>query len=258
MTNKYRLLSIAACAVGTLLITGTLVAAPPGAWNQKTFNVQDKVGIGTDKPRNRLDIDFGTTGSIVAGTPLGNGPGLTFFGANGHRRDITGWNGGLYFNASTNSGPAPAESQLDLLDNGYVGIGTGGAVPNILTVRQGATTSPIADEWTIYSSRQYKQDIRSLTAAEYRNALDQLLATDVVRFRYKSEAANAKEKIGIIAEDAPGQLVPEGNPNSVSLNQYIALLHAALKAQNEQIQQQQQSITELEARITRLETQKAP
>ena len=80
------------------------------------------VGIGTDNPGGKLDIAFGATGSLRAGTPLGNGPGWTIYAANGHRRDIVGGNPGVYIGASPNSGPANPD--LVISENGNVGIGT--------------------------------------------------------------------------------------------------------------------------------------
>lgn len=113
-------------------------------------------------------------------------------------------------------------------------VGIGVTDPgNILTVQQASTTDPIADAWTVHSSRDYKKDIHELTPQEYRRALEKVVSVPVVRFRYKS--ADTKEKIGLIAEDAPPEIVAEGNSKAISINEYVSLLHAALKAQQEEI-----------------------
>lgn len=65
--------------------------------------------------------NFGATGTMQAGTPLGNGPGWTITAANGHRRDIVGDNLGVYIGASSTSG-AP-NALLSVHENGNVGIG---------------------------------------------------------------------------------------------------------------------------------------
>ena len=116
---------------------------------------------------------------------------------------------------------------------------------NILTVKQNSTTDPIADSWTTYSSREYKRDIRELTSEEYADALDKVLSVPVVRFHYKGH--DTKEKIGIIAEEAPGEILAEGNDKAISMNEYISLLHAALKAQ-------QNELDVLKAKLDKLES----
>ena len=104
---------------------------------------------------------------------------------------------------------------------------------NILTVQENSATDPIADAWTTYSSKEYKRDIHELTPEDYRDALKKVVSVPVVKFHYKGE--DTKEKIGVIAEDAPEEILAEGDNKAISLNEYISLLHAALKAQQEQI-----------------------
>jgi len=116
---------------------------------------------------------------------------------------------------------------------------------NILTVKQNSATDPVADSWTTYSSKQYKRDIRELTSEEYQKALEKIVSAPVVKFHYKGE--DAKEKIGLIAEQAPEEILAEGDSQAISLNEYISLLHAALKAQ-------QQEIEIIRAKLNRLES----
>jgi hypothetical protein len=97
-------------------------------------------------------------------------------------------------------------------------VGIGVTNPgNILTVQQGSATDPIADAWTLHSSREYKKDIRELTPKEYQQALDEIVSLPVVKFRYRAE--DTKEKIGLIAEEAPEQILAEGNNKAISLNE---------------------------------------
>jgi len=116
---------------------------------------------------------------------------------------------------------------------------------NILTVKQNSTTDPIADAWTTYSSREYKRDIHELTSEEYAGALQKVLSVPVVRFHYKGD--DTKEKIGIIAEDAPEEILAEGDNKAISLNEYISLLHAALKAQQEELDALKAKLAKLES-----------
>lgn len=119
--------------------------------------------------------------------------------------------------------------------SGNVGIGTSNP-ENILTVAQNSPTDPIADAWTIYSSAEYKEGVRELSSVEYSEALQKLLETPVVKFRYKGQGEKAKEKVGIVIEQAPEEILAEGNPKAASLNDYISLLHAGLKAQQAEIE----------------------
>jgi hypothetical protein len=52
------------------------------------------IGIGTTLPDGPLDIDFSSTGSLIAGTPGGSGPGWLYFAPNGNRWDTYASNDG--------------------------------------------------------------------------------------------------------------------------------------------------------------------
>ena len=210
------------------------------------------VGLGR-YPGGKLDIDLGPTGVIRAGTPLGSGPGWMFYAPNGHRRDFLASNGGFNLCASSTAG-ACNQNTFAVNESGNVGIGTGVA-SNILTVARNSPTDPVADAWTTYSSQAFKQGVRELTPQEYQQALQALLDTRVVRYRYVGQGAQAKEKIGVIAEEVPEQILAEGDPNAVSLNEYVSTLHAAIKAQQAQIDAQQQLLAAQQAQIDRLQAQ---
>jgi hypothetical protein len=99
-------------------------------------------------------------GTINAGTPAARGPGWSIVGIDFGRRDIVGWRRGWYLGARLDSsGPAP--TTLVVCDNNNVGIGVGvdqnECPANILTIVQNSATDPVADDWTKYSSREYKQ-----------------------------------------------------------------------------------------------------
>ena len=236
-------------AVVVLILTSTTLASAQ-SYNATTFLVSSKLGIGTTRPASPLHIEFPKIGSVQATTPSGNGPGLLFLAANGRRRDIVAWNGGLYLGASP-SASAPTGT-LQVCDNGTVGVGLASCPTNILQIQQRSRTDPVADAWTTYSSRTYKTDITRLNAAEYQAALQALLDTPLVRFHYKGQAAGEKLKLGIIAEEAPAAILAEGNEKAVSLGEYISLLHAAVVAQQSQIEVQQAQIEALEAAIAEM------
>ena len=94
--------------------------------------VAGNVGIGTGpSPTNKLTVvgagkfDFGATGSITAGTPLGSGPGFVGVAPNGNRRDIIFSNYGLNLTANNASSGAPIYRGITIEEaTGDVGIGT--------------------------------------------------------------------------------------------------------------------------------------
>jgi hypothetical protein len=218
---------------GIRLLTSSSASAPT-AVNGITIDEDGEVGIGTGFPSAKLDIDFGSTGSIKAGTPLGQGPGLIMMAPNGHRRDIVAGNPGFYIGASTTSG-APSTDFI-IAEGGKVGIGLPGTNPgNILTIVQGSSTDPIADAWTTYSSKRWKTNIQPIE-----NALDKVQRLRGVTFDWK---VNGKHDIGLIAEEV-GQVIPEvvayesngKDAKSVDYARLVAVLIEAVKAQQKEIE----------------------
>jgi hypothetical protein len=219
-------------------VSGTNAA--PAAGNGITINQDGNVGIGNTNPASKLDINFGSTGSLSAGTPLGNGPGWIILSQNGHRRDIVGDNNGVYIGASSGTGSANAAFQVS--EAGYVGIGLYSSVPsNILTVVQNSATDPIADAWTTYSSRRWKMNIQPIEGAL--NKVEQLSG---VTFDWKG---TGKHDIGLIAEDVarviPEVVAFEENGTDAKSVDYARLVSVLIQAMKEQ----QNEIEELKATI---------
>ena len=231
---------------GGLRISTSSSSSAPGATNGITITEDGYLGVGTAYPEAKLDVDFGATGAIRAGTPLGNGPGWIIFGPNGHRRDIVGDQNGVYIGASSGSGAADASLQVS--EAGNVGIGLTTTVPgNILTVVQGSATDPIADAWTTYSSKRWKANIKPIE-----NALDKVERLRGVTFDWKKDG---KHDIGLIAEEV-GEVIPEvvayeengKDAKSVDYARLVAVLIEAVK-------DQQKQIAELKAAVQTLMTQ---
>jgi hypothetical protein len=93
--------------------------------------------------------------------------------------------------------------------------------------------------FTNSSSRDYKEDIRDLTANEAVSALNQL---QPVKFRFKEQT---EENLGFIAEDVP-DLVAVEDRQSVAPMDIIALLTKVVK-------EQQKTIAKLEEKVAKLE-----
>ena len=87
----------------------------------------DRVGIGVAVPEQKLHVSglarFDLpSGQIHVSTP-GGWPGLIAFSSNGHRRDITFWDGGMRIEVSPSASPSVAGSGISIMENGNVGIG---------------------------------------------------------------------------------------------------------------------------------------
>lgn len=196
-------------------------------------------------PQSKLDIDFGATGAIRAGTPLGQGPGWIMFAPNGHRRDIVAGTPGFYIGASTSS--AAPSTDFIIAEGGKVGIGLPGTTPgNILTIVQNSATDPIADAWTTYSSKRWKTNIKPID-----NALEKVARLRGVTFDWKKDG---KHDIGLVAEEV-GQVIPEvvayesnkKDAKSVDYARLVALLIEAVKAQQQEIESLKATVESLRA-----------
>lgn len=137
--------------------------------------------------------------------------------------------------------------------NGYVGINVAQtAVNNILTVQQNASADPVADAWTVYSSRRWKTNIEPIE-----EAMDLVKSLQGVSFDWKE---TGQHDIGLVAEDV-GRVIPEVvayeengiDAKSVDYARLVAVLIEALKEQQAQIETQQGQIADMEARLTALE-----
>jgi hypothetical protein len=116
---------------------------------------------------------------------------------------------------------------------GRVAIGTS-SITNILTIQQTSPTDPIADAWTIYSSKRWKNNIKPIEGA-----LDKVKQLRGVTFNWKS---NGEHDIGMIAEEV-GKVLPElveyeengVDAKSLDYARLAALLIEAVKEQQKEI-----------------------
>ncbi|MCK7476979.1 MAG: tail fiber domain-containing protein [Candidatus Moduliflexus flocculans] len=83
--------------------------------------------------------------------------------------------------------------------------------------------------WFDASSREYKDNIRELSAAEAVKALEEL---NPVTFSYKAEPG--EQHVGFIAEDVPA-LVATGDRKGLSAMDIVAVLTKVVKEQQEMI-----------------------
>jgi len=115
-----------------------------------------------------------------------------------------------------------------------------------LTMANGATCTA-AGVWTDNSSRNTKENIRSLTAEE---ALDALGDLNPVRYNYKVDKED--ECVGFIAEDVP-DLVASKERKGMSPMDIVAVLTKVVQEQQKVVQEQKITIAELSEKLAGIE-----
>lgn len=134
---------------------------------------------------------------------------------------------------------------FDSISGNSFNVGIGTTSPStIFAVVQNSATDPIADAWTIYSSRRWKTNITPITGA-----LDKVKALQGVYFDWK---ADGKHDLGMIAEDV-GKVIPEvvayeengTDAKSLDYARLTTVLVEAVKEQQRQIEELKQEVAML-------------
>jgi Chaperone of endosialidase len=232
-----------------------------------------KVGLGTQSPSEKVHVFGGSPTSpndantllLVANTTVGpttaavlraqSDVGTVNFQAHASNRVIArfgqvlgGWTellgvAGNGFALGT-LGAAPIiigtnnADRIHILANGNIGMGQPAPV-HPLQMASGAHVTA-GGVWTSVSSREAKDDIRSLTADEARTTL---AALEPVKFAYKADPT--ERHVGFVAEDVP-DLVAQKDRKTLSPMDIVAVLTRV-------VQEQQQRIEELTAKLAALE-----
>lgn len=235
-------LVVLACLWGPFLAFGADRLIVKNGSGTATFTVEDSGAT-------RIASSLVTNGAAGVGTApfvLGQDVGkrgiiITDKAASNPKRIYMGWNVGSSHDYAELFAlqEGVAYKNLILNPNGaYVGIGTS-SPSNPLQMRSGAYVS-VGGVWTNASSREYKQDIKSLTGDE---AVETLTALQPVQFRYKTDP---KEKhVGFIAEDVP-DLVASADRKGMSAMDVVAVLTKV-------VQDQQKTIAALSRKVAALE-----
>jgi hypothetical protein len=200
-----------------------------------------KVGIGTASPYYDLDAPSAymrVGGGVYVGANAGTYT-LDFLGNTGADRNIFRSGVSGYSNGFTVRYQNSPQAMVYAFINGNVGIGT--ATPTYpLHMSSGAHVTA-GGVWTNASSRSFKQNIESLDGDEAAATLANL---DPVKFEYKSDPS--ERHVGFIAEDVPA-LLATGDRTGLSPMDIVAVLTKV-------VQEQQKTISELKARLEKLES----
>jgi len=240
-----------------------------------TFSVQDdgsvycagKLGVGTQSPNYQFEVEGNSALQVLTrfyDSLASNAPGLLFQRAKGTKSSPADIEAGTYlgklqFRGKVGSNyinygyfalvaddtnrngyytfqDANKNNRLIVETTGNVGIGTDD--PAHLLVVGSAYCD--GNTWTNASSREYKQNIKDLSAKEAMTTLEGL---NPVKFNYKQTPD--EESLGFIAEDVP-ELVATKDRKGMSSMDVVAVLTKV-------VQEQQKTIAELTKKLDSLE-----
>ena len=199
-------------------------SAPTEGGASQIFDNGRNVGIGTENPQQRLEVN----GNIQIHEQNSNVAGLMITQSSGDMGYI------MHNRASTLTIGAGSIDRITITRDGNVGFGVNRpAHPVEMTSGAHVTAGGV---WTNSSSIEKKENVRELTPEE---ALAALVALQPVKFNYKAD--DAEDYVGFIAEDVPA-LVATADRSGLSAMDIVAVLTSV-------VQQQQKKIDELEARL---------
>lgn len=264
-----------ASTFGSLFVLSGLISPLP-SHGAGSIDVTDTgVGVGITTPLYNLDISgggvntsqmhFSRSGADVGGwvtSVLDN----NFFLSSGAAYD-NGWvqksldgkavmagSGGVGYSIFTSSGVALGANiptlprRLHINYNGEFGINTDAVTGTAISTSTGATLTA-GGAWQNASSAIYKKDVQELTAAA---ALQALADLNPVTFTYKAD--EGEKYVGFIAEEVP-DLVASADRKSLGALDIVAVLTKAVQEKSRVIDEQQDMLNILAARIARLEAE---
>jgi hypothetical protein len=139
-------------------------------------------------------------------------------------------------NPTTQGGTA----RITIMGNGYVGIGT--QKPKYPSqMAAGAYTD--GKTWIDVSSREYKEDIKELSAGEAWEAMQEL---NPVKYTYKAD--RTERRVGFISEEVP-ELVAMKDRRGLSAMEIVAVLTKVVQEQQKTISVLSEKLKELEKEV---------
>ena len=185
--------------------------------SSQIFDNGNQVGIGTDEPSQRLEVN----GSMLIHDRNSNLAGLLITQADGETGYI------MHNRASTLTIGAGSVDRMTIDRDGNVGIGAS-RPSHPLEMASGAHVTA-GGVWTNSSSRAKKENIAVLTLDAALAALERL---EPVQFNYKTDTL--EQHVGFIAEDVP-DIVASSDRKGLSSMDIVAVLTRVIQAQQQQI-----------------------
>jgi hypothetical protein len=89
--------------------------------------------------------------------------------------------------------------------------------------------------FALLSTETLKHEIESVTDSDERDISDEMLGTNIYKYKYVWEGKEQEPHLGLIAERAPQSLTFH-HKTMVGLYEYIANLHATIKTLNRRLE----------------------
>jgi len=198
--------------------------APTELANSQIFDNGRNVGIGTNDPKQRLEVN----GNIQIYEQNSNVAGLIISQSSGDSGYI------MHNRANTLTIGAGSVDRITITREGNAGFGVN-RPSHPIEMSSGAHVTA-GGVWTNSSSREKKENVQELAPDE---ALAALAALQPVLFNYTVD--DTEQYVGFIAEDVP-ELVATSDRTGLSAMDIVAVLTSV-------VQQQQKRIDRLEARL---------
>ncbi|HTL69855.1 MAG TPA: tail fiber domain-containing protein [Candidatus Eisenbacteria bacterium] len=135
---------------------------------------------------------------------------------------------------------------------GNVGIGTVNPTYKLQIGDLGSNLKAIGHSWQVFSSREFKTDIHPLSAPEKRDLYRKLGEMDVVRFRYRDDRPSDRQRLGVIAEVAPREVLSHDD-TTLSLSDSIGFVVASIQSLRSEQKDLEAEVARLEAEVARME-----
>ncbi len=204
--------------------------------NTLTLRADGKVGIGTWAPEAQFEIE--KTGENAA---------VIFQRTDGATGKFTARPTEVYLGSSTDHNvQMVANNTVVMTITPTVKVGISNTAPTHMLDVGGSGAYCNGGAWIDGSSRQFKNNIKNLTAAEAKEAFSGL---NPVKFNYKED--DTEECLGFIAEDVP-ELVATKDRKGMSPMDIAAVLTKMVQEQQKSIQEQQVALQEQQKTISEL------